>query len=185
MDLVRYRETIQNPVRPRTVTFLEQDADVLLVLKMRGFGKGNYLGVGGKVEENKDKKKNDEDALAVAQNAASREIFEEIDVIVAPEDLVLVAILRFYFPHVADESWNQEVYAFTTKKWQGKPRAKEDENGQIEVEPHWTTKAEIPLDKMWDDARYWLPEILNGKKLDGEFVFDENLKVTDHSVSYR
>lgn len=185
MNLVEYKEIIKNPIRPRTVSFLEQDNDVLLVLKMRDFGKGNYLGVGGKVEEDRDKKRDDEDALAVAKNAASREILEEIDVIVISEDLILMAILKFYFPHIEDESWNQEVYAFTTKKWQGEPRVKEDEKGQIEVEPQWTTKVEVPFDKMWDDAHYWLPEILDGKRLDGEFVFDENLKVIDHSITYR
>lgn len=185
MNLIEYKETIKNPVRPRTVTFLQKDNQVLLVHKMRGFGKGNYLGVGGKVEEDKDKKRSGEDVLAIAKNAASREIFEEIDVVVVPEDLILMALLRFYFPHVQDESWNQKVYVFTTKKWRGEPRAKEDEKGQIEVEPQWTAKAEVPFDKMWDDAHYWLPEIFDGKKLDGEFVFDEKLKVTDHSITYR
>lgn len=185
MNLVEYKERIKNPLRPRTVTFLEQDEGVLLVVKLRGFGKGNYLGVGGKVEESKDRRTDSEDSLSITKNAASREIFEEIDVTVAPEDLFLVSILRFYFPHIADESWNQEVYVFTAKKWEGEPRAKEDEKGQIEVEPYWTTKVNLPLNKMWDDARYWLPEILNGKKLDGEFVFDENLKVTDYSILYK
>jgi len=184
MSLTEYKKTIKNPVRPRTVTFLTRDQEVLLVLKKRGFGKGNRLGVGGKIEEDKDERVKGEDLLTVAKKAAAREIFEEIDVIVAPEDLVLMATLRFYFPHIADESWNQEVFAFVANKWKGEPRAKKDEKGLIEVEPEWVNKSEIPFDRMWDDAHYWLPKILTGKRLEGEFIFDENLRVTERLITY-
>ncbi len=185
MNLVEYKKTIKHPVRVCTETFLLKGEDVCLGLKKRGFGKGNYLGIGGKVEEDKDRKEISEDNLAVAKNAACREIQEEIDVIVYPKDLLFMGIFKFYFPHITDESWNQQVYVFTANKWQGEPVARADEAGQIEIEPEWVNKINIPFDKMWDDAHYWLLEVLDGKKLDGEFVFGERLKVMDYFICCR
>lgn len=75
----------------RTVVFLRKDDKVLLGYKKNGFGKGLYLGVGGKVE-------NDE----TIEEAAVREIEEEIKVIAL--DLVKVAELKFLF--ATKPSWN-------------------------------------------------------------------------------
>ena len=184
MKLSEYKETLTQPVRPRTVTFLVKDNDVCLGLKMRGFGKGNYLGIGGKVENDKDNLTGSDDQIATAKNGARREIKEEIGIDVQPEDLLLMGILRFYFPHISDESWNQEVYVFVTDTWQGNPTAQVDSAGEIEIQPEWIKKNSLPLDKMWDDARFWLAGVLSAQKLDGEFLFDSALKVIDHEISY-
>lgn len=49
-----------------------------------------------------------------------------------------------------------------------------------EIKPVWFEKNNIPLDKMWNDAKYWIPDILNGKKIFEEYLFDKDLKITEH-----
>ena len=163
MSLDNYKESLKNELKPRTVVFLVKENKVLLGYKKRGFGKGYYIGIGGKVEEKES-----------IEDAAIREINEEIHVQIAKESLQEVAILKFYFPHVTDESWNQEVHAFIVKDWNGEPTFIE------EIEPRWFEKNELPLDKMWDDAQYWIPQILSGKKVYKEYMFDQDLLVTEH-----
>jgi len=182
ITLAAYKAVIRNLLRPRTVTFLLRENEVLLGLKKRGFGAGYYLGIGGKVEEVKDRTAPEHDFLAVVKNGAIREIEEEIGVKLSPEHLQPGGVLRFYFPHVRDESWNQAVHVFTTRTWQGEPFPKEDESGAVEIAPQWFKTAEVPLGQMWDDAQYWLPSILEGKSVEAEFVFNADLKVADYTI---
>lgn len=163
MNLSDYKTTLKYPLLPRTITFLIKNNNVLLGYKKKGFGKGNYLGIGGKVE--KDEK---------IKDAAIRETFEEIKVIVLK--LQHIGVLNFYFPHIPDESWNQQVHVFITNKWKGQPEETD------EIRPEWFVKNLIPYEKMWDDAKYWLPEILKGESVNAEFLFDRILKVVDYHI---
>ncbi len=156
-----YLKIIKNPSIPlRTITYLIKGDKVLLGYKKRGFGKGNFLGIGGKVEPGER-----------VEEAAKREVREEINVEIL--DLKLVGVIKFYFPCVKDESWNQEDHVYIATKWKGKIQESE------EISPEWFYKNRIPYEKMWDDAKYYLPQILEGKKLEASFVFDKNLKVVD------
>lgn len=152
------------PPRPRTVTFLLRDHQILLGLKKRGFGKNYLLGIGGKVENGE-----------TIEAAAKREVAEEIHLIL-PE-IQKVGVLNFYFPHIEDESWNQQVHVFTATTWKGEPQESE------EIRPHWFEIQEIPYENMWDDARYWLPRLLDGQSIAGEFVYNQELKVTHHTIT--
>jgi len=163
MKLADYLKTMKNPLKKRTVVFLIKDNKVLLGFKKRGFGKGNFLGIGGKVELDE-----------TIKQAATREVKEEINVEII--NLKQIGILKFYFPHVKDESWNQQVHVFITNTWNGKEQESE------EIRPEWFAKNKIPYNFMWDDARYWLPEILKGKKIEASFIFDEKLKVADWDI---
>lgn len=183
MNLAEYREALRNPLRPRTVIFLLREEEVLLGLKKRGFGAGLYSGIGGKVEDAKDRTGKEQDLLSVVKNGAVREIEEEIGVKVAPEHLQPMGVIRFYFPHVRDESWNQEVHVFVVRTWEGDPFPKPDASGGVEIAPQWFKMAEIPLGQMWSDARYWLPNLLDGKRVVAEFVFDADLQVADYAIS--
>lgn len=151
-------------LRSRTLTFLLRETDVLLGLKKQGFGKQYLLGIGGKVEPGE-----------TIEEAARREVAEEIAVQLS--ELEKAGVLNFYFPHIEDESWDQQVHVFTATRWEGEPQESE------EIRPAWFQKTNIPYEQMWDDARYWLPHLLNGQSIEGEFVFDRTLKVAHHTMT--
>jgi 8-oxo-dGTP pyrophosphatase MutT (NUDIX family) len=166
MKLSEYKKNLKHTLLPRTVTFLLQNNSVILGLKKRGFGKNYYLGIGGKVEKNER-----------IEEGARREIKEEINVEV--NQLIKVGVVHFYFPHIEDESWNQDVHIFISHNWQGQPKETD------EIKPFFFTRAELPYAKMWHDAQYWIPPVLDGKQVDGEFMFDENLHVIEkHLKTY-
>ena len=50
------------------------------------------------------------------------------------------------------------------------------------MKPKWFKKSKLPFSRMWDDDPYWLPLILEGKQIIGEFWFDRNFKMTDCKV---
>jgi mutator protein MutT len=161
MRLVSYTKNLKHQLRPRSVTFLVKNEQILLGKKKEGFGKGYWIGIGGKVEPG--------ETLEVG---AKRELQEEIAI--HAKKLEHIGYLNFYFPHKADESWNQQVHYFICKDWEDKPTE------SSEIKPKWFDQNKIPYDLMWDDYRYWLPLVLEGKKIKGEVMFDENLKVSEY-----
>lgn len=163
MTLSEYKQTMRHPLRARTATFLLKDNLVLLGYKKQGFGMGKFLGIGGKVESGKS-----------IEEGAKREVFEEIGV--AGLQVKHSGILSFYFPHIHDESWNQEVHVFIATVWQGIPKESE------EIRPEWFAISMIPYEKMWDDARRWMPQILQRENVHAEFLFDNHLKVIDYNT---
>ena len=128
------------------------EKELLLAMKKRGFGENRWNGVGGKFDPEKDKD---------ISNTAIREMKEEIGV--TPEEIKKVAILSFYFPYKKD--WSQDVHVFFAKNWRGEPKETE------EMKPKWFKIKEIPFDKMWPDDKYWLPRVLKGERIKAEFVF--------------
>ena len=141
---------------------LLKENQVLLARKKRGFGKGKIVGVGGRQEPGE-----------TMLETAIRETQEEIGV--TPTGPNEVARLEFRFPH--KPSWSMRVYVFTTTAWQGEPRELD------EVAPQWFAVDAIPYTEMWDDARYWLPELLAGKTLSASFVYDEALNVCQNAIT--
>lgn len=163
MKLAEYKSSLTE-IRQRTLCFLFRDGKVLLGLKKTGFGKGNWLGIGGKVEPGEG-----------IEEAAIREAQEEI--CVTPMNLKRVGLLNFLFPLADDPNrWNQQVFVFVTDQWQGEIAE------TSEIKPEWFSSSEIPYHSMWDDATYWLPGILAGKGIEADFLFGEDLKVREYRV---
>jgi 8-oxo-dGTP pyrophosphatase MutT (NUDIX family) len=147
----------------------QKDKEILLAMKKRGFGKGRWNGVGGKV----DSEKGDTSVIA----AAIRETQEEIGVKI--KNLEKVALLDFRFPYIPEnkrKEWDQEVHVFLSKDWEGEPIETE------EMAPKWFKLADIPFEEMWDDDKFWLPHVIEGKKLEAKFVFKEGEIINKQNV---
>jgi 8-oxo-dGTP diphosphatase len=121
----------------------ETGLQVLLGAKKTGLGIGKLVGPGGKLEPGES-----------AAEAAAREVAEEIDVIVGAENLLAIAELSYEFPF--HPSWSQRSSAFVCRDWVGEP------SESAELAPDWYPVDAIPFERMWDDAKLWLPDALSG-----------------------
>lgn len=126
--------------------------EVLLGHKKTGLGTGKIVGLGGHVEEGE-----------TPAEAAVREVKEESGVHVPPGTLTEAASVTFLFP--ARPEWDMTVAVFTAAEHSGDPVE------TSEIRPEWFPLAALPLDRMWDDARQWLPRILSGERLRATFTY--------------
>lgn len=147
----------------RTLLFLVKNGQILLAMKKRGFGAGKWNGVGGKIEAGE----SIEDALV-------RECQEEIGI--TPKSWQHMAELDFVQDSTSDP-WHMYVHAYVSNEWEGEPAESE------EMRPKWYPVDNIPYDVMWDDDRYWLPKVLDGKRVHGSFTFDEDDKMLSHDIN--
>ncbi|WP_286343213.1 hypothetical protein [Frondihabitans sucicola] len=58
-------------------------------------------------------------------------------------------------------------------RWSGEPSPSD------ELDPVWFDLESLPLDEMWDDARRWLPGVLDGGQVSHEFVFGSDLATVE------
>ena len=58
-------------------------------------------------------------------------------------------------------------HLYVASEWQGEPTESD------EMKPEWFDIQSIPYDKMFPDDKYWLPLILEGRKIKAYFDFDE------------
>ncbi|MFD1713476.1 8-oxo-dGTP diphosphatase [Amnibacterium flavum] len=141
------------------VTYLLRSTDsgveVLLGEKLTGIGRGKVVGPGGKLEPG-------ESAVA----AAVREVSEEVGLTVGEADARPIARLEYSFPHRPE--WSQASTAFVATRWSGEPRSSR------ELSPVWFPIGALPLERMWADARLWLPRALAGEFVRGECSYGED-----------
>jgi len=136
-----------------TLCLLKKENKILLAMKKRGFGEGKYNGVGGKIERGE-----------TPDDAMIRETKEEI--LVTPTKYEKVGIIEF------DEFYKGQkekvmFHLYVASEWQGEPTESD------EMKPEWFDIQSIPYDKMFPDDKYWLPLILEGRKIKAYFDFDE------------
>lgn len=131
--------------------------DVLLGEKLTGFGTGRVVAPGGHVEPGES-----------AAQAAVRETREETGLIVS--EARWCASLHFAFP--ARPDWDLALEVFTATSYDGQITASD------ELAPWWCRVTDLPLERMWDDDRYWLQRVLDGERLRGHFAYrDDNRTV--------
>lgn len=142
---------------PMCLVFLLRDTprgrEVLLGLKQRGFGTGRIVGIGGHVEPGESD-----------SEAAVRETFEETGFRVAPTDLHDAGRLVFHFP--ASPQADMSVALYRATSWTGELTASD------ELDPQWHQVSRLPIGRMWDDSRIWLPHVLRGELIDVDITYD-------------
>ena len=136
-----------------TLCLLRKDGHILLATKKRGFGAGKLNGAGGKIQEGE-----------TVQEAALREMYEEIGVRSSSEHLEKVAEIKFFFKEKPE--WDIHMRVFFVRSWIGEPTESE------EMQPEWFPLNEIPYERMWSDDIHWLPLVLAGKKIEAECHFN-------------
>jgi 8-oxo-dGTP pyrophosphatase MutT (NUDIX family) len=149
-----------------TLCLLIKDKKILLAMKKRGFGKGKWNGVGGKLNDGEG-----------AYDAMVRETLEEIGVRVKSSKKV--AELVFYnYDGSGRESANMKVDAYVATSWEGDPVESE------EMAPKWFSTSEIPYEEMWADDVYWLPKVLEGKRVRFYALFSGGENIEEHLLEY-
>jgi len=133
-----------------TLCLIHQNGKILLGMKKRRFGVGQWNGFGGKVEEGE-----------TIEEAAIRELKEESGLHAL--DISKRGILIFEFEN---DPIVLEVHLFRVSKFKGVLIETD------EMKPEWFSINEIPYDNMWSDDIFWLPLFLKGKKFKGTFLFD-------------
>ena len=126
--------------------------EVLLGEKLTGLGVGKLVGAGGKIEPGESPK-----------DAAVREVLEELGVKVSSD--ALEPISRIVYPFVDKPEWSQRSYGFIARSWVGEPTV------TPELAPKWFSLNEIPFERMWADAKLWLPRALKGEFVEAEYAF--------------
>lgn len=145
-----------------TLIFLVKEGKILLAMKKRGFGSGRYNGMGGKLEPNEN-----------METALVRETQEEIGV--TPINYWKVAEHDF-IQKESGAPWRMYVHAYLCDKWEGEPIETD------EMTPKWFAIEDIPYGTMWQGDEYWLPHVLAGNKVNGQYTFDENDAMLSHTI---
>jgi 8-oxo-dGTP diphosphatase len=142
-----------------TLLFVVRGDKVLLIRKKRGHGAGKINGPGGKLEGGE-----------TPLECAVRETLEEVGVVaLAPQR---VGLLKFL--DTVDAQWLGHVYL--ARDCRGEPCETE------EARPLWFPMPDIPYDEMWEDDRIWLPRVLAGSSVNGEFLFTKG-RLKAHSLT--
>ncbi len=141
-----------------TLSLLVRDGRVLLFDKIQKIGAGCKNAPGGKLEEGENHR-----------DAAVRELEEECGIKGNPVSMEYVAWLTF---HNAGK-FNVIVYTYLVRDWEGEPQeTKELKN------PHWFAFDQMPFGEMLQADAKWMPEVLKGKRIIGEFWYNPGTEKT-------
>ena len=139
-------------MKQATLCFVIKDNKILLGKKKIGFGKNKYNGFGGKIKENE-----------TPEQAAIRELSEESSI--KANSLTKVGEISYTFPN--KKEFDHFVHIFLVNSYSG------NEIETEEMSPKWFNLNEIPFNEMWDNDKYWVPLILNSKKIKANIIQDE------------
>ncbi|MDC7126769.1 MAG: 8-oxo-dGTP diphosphatase [Spirochaetales bacterium] len=135
----------------------ENKKQVLLIHKKTGLGKGKVNAPGGRIEPGE-----------MPIEAVVRECQEEVGL--TPVNPEIFGDLFFIFKN----GYSLRGFVYTAEAYEGELTESD------EAEPFWCERDRLPFDKMWADDALWLDKALNGIKISGHFIFDE-----DEMLSYQ
>ncbi len=139
-------------MKDRTLMVITAGDKILLGMKKRGFGQGKWNGYGGKVEPGES-----------IEDATLRELYEESGIKATISEIKKIGVFEFRF--LSKPEWDQDVHVYKTE---GHREAIETE----EMKPQWFEFKNIPFESMWEDDKYWMPLVLEGKNVSAKFVYD-------------
>jgi mutator protein MutT len=134
---------------------------VCLARKKRSFGMGRWNGVGGKLLPGES-----------VEKGLIREAEEEIGIIA--KSLSKIAELNFTFSHKSE--WNQITHVYFCENWENEPEESEEMN------PKWFSIENLPFGEMWPDDIFWLPKVIKGELIKGNFIFGNNDVILEQKV---
>jgi len=141
-------------VTETTLCYLIKGNKILLQRKSKGlFGEGKWNGPGGKLRENEK-----------PEDCIRREVLEETGIkIFNIEDH---GVLNFF----KGNELFITCHVFATNEFEGEPM--QGREGVV----NWFNFNDLPFNEMWPDDKFWMPLMLQGKKFEGNFYFDNYLK---------
>lgn len=139
------------------LVFVYDGPRLLMIHKKRGQGAGKINVPGGKLRRGE-----------TAIEAAARETREETGL--TPTGLHEAGRLEFSFPD--NLNWDNHCTVFTASGFTGSLVAENDE-----CTAYWENRERLPLDRMWDADRLWLPHLVRGEWFHRAYVFDAHDKV--------
>jgi len=142
-----------------TLMFIVQGDKVLLIEKLTGIGEGKINGPGGKIDPGE-----------TAEQAVIRECQEELHI--TPNNPVKMGELWFAMSDIPDI----HCHVYVAETFEGEPTPTREAN------PFWQNIDQIPYEKMWADDAYWLPQMLEGKKFNARFIFEEEEILWDEVI---
>ena len=146
---------IWEPTDRCVITFTENDGKLLFIEKKRGLGNGYFNAPGGHIELEE-----------TAAEACIRETKEETGLdITDPE---YRGTIYFQFKH---KNIREIGYVFYSYGATGELKECD------EARPFWIDRNKIPYENMWEDDRLWLPGMLEGRKFEAYFLFDDRTMV--------
>ena len=145
-----------------TLLILKKDQKILLARKKRGFGFGKWNGIGGKQEK--------EESI---DEAMLRETKEEIGI--TPVDYQKIGIINFT-EYYKEELTNVHMHTYIATDWKGNIEESE------EMFPKWFDVDQLPWEDMFEDMKYFLPYLLDKKKIIGFFEYDKNWNLIKHEI---
>ena len=148
-----------SPDQLAVLCFIIHENNVLLIRKLRGHGSGKINGPGGKCEIGES-----------PVETAIRETQEEV--CVTPHELIEMGTLRFHF----SDGFQLEGRVFVANSYTGSIADTD------EAKPFWCSLNAIPYNEMWSDDILWLPHVLNGQYIEGNYSFQTDT-MTSHQTT--
>lgn len=130
--------------------------EVLVGRKLTGLGAGRAVAPGGKIQPGESR-----------EDAVVREVAEETGIAIDRGALEPRGMIDYTFP--TKPEWSQRSFVFVCRSFSG------DGEPSDELDPEWWPVAHIPFERMWGDARSWLPEVLHGGSVNAAFEFGRDL----------
>ena len=142
------------PKETATLMFVRMDGMVLLIRKLKGMGAGLINAPGGRVDPGE-----------TPEQGAIRETQEERRV--TPLGVKEAGVLNFRFTN----GYSLRCHVFTASAYEGVP------SPTPEAIPLWMDERDMPYGQMWADDRLWYPLVLEGRRFDGRFLFDDGVMI--------